>query len=379
MDLNSLKYLVVGSGFFGSVIAERIAEDMGEHVLVLDKRNNIGGTSYSKSDRKTGIEYHKYGSHIFHTSLEDVWKYINRFCTFNAYRHKVLTTYDNKVYQMPINLGTINEFYETNLTPHEAEDFIKGEIEKENIANPSNLEDKAVSMIGRPLYEAFIKGYTIKQWGTDPRNLPADVIKRLPVRFSYKSDYFDHPWQGIPEQGYGELFRNLLAHPKIDLYLDTDFFEIRDLIPPECCVIYTGRLDQFFDYKHGILGWRTLRFEREVYQVDDFQGTSVMNYAELSVPYTRTHEFKHLHEEREYPDKITLVFREYAEDLAANDNPYYPVNTLKDKELLREYRQEALKLNNVIFGGRLAEYKYLNMDQTIASALKIYEDEIKAR
>jgi UDP-galactopyranose mutase len=379
MDLNSLKYLVVGSGFFGSVIAERIADDMGEHVVVIDKRDHIGGTSYSESDRETGIEYHKYGSHIFHTSLEDVWKYINRFCTFNAYRHKVLTRYSNKTYEIPINLETINTFYGLNLKPTEAENFIKEEIDKENILNPANLEEKAISSIGRPLYEAFIKGYTTKHWGTDPKNLPANIITRLPVRFNYKSDYFDDQWQGIPQRGYGELFKNLFAHQNIDLYLNTDFFDMRNLIPADCCVIYTGRLDQFFDFKYGILNWRTLSFEREIYPVPDFQGTSVMNYAEVSVPYTRTHELKHLHEERRYSDKNTLVFREYAKDLAAGDDPYYPVNTLKDKEMLSKYRQEVCELNNVIFGGRLAQYKYLNMDQTIASALKIYKEEIKQR
>ena len=379
MDLQNLKYLVVGAGFFGSVIAERIAEDKGERVVVVDKRHHIGGGSFSEVDTETGIEYHKYGSHIFHTSITDVWKYINRFCTFNSYRHKVLTSYDKKIYQIPINLETINSFYGISLTPVEAEEFIKREIKKENIVNPTNLEDKAISLIGRPLYEAFIKGYTTKHWGTDPRNLPANIITRLPVRFNYKSDYFDDPWQGIPSEGYGELFKKLLAHQNIDLYLNTDFFRIRNQIPANCCVIYTGRLDQFFDYKHGELGWRTLQFEREVYQVDDFQGTSVMNYAEASVPYTRTHEFKHLHEEREHPGKNTLVFREYAKELAAGDDPYYPVNTVKDKEMISKYRQEALELSNVIFGGRLAEYKYLNMDQTIASALKIYNEEIKPR
>ena len=379
MNLENLKYLVVGAGFFGSVIAERIAEDKGEVVVVIDKRDHIGGASFSEVDTETGIEYHKYGSHIFHTSIEDVWKYINRFCVFNSYRHKVLTTYSNKIYQMPINLETINCYYGMNFKPNEAEEYIKKEIDKEDIVNPTNLEEKAISLIGRPLYEAFIKGYTIKHWGTDPRKLPADIITRLPVRFDYKSDYFDDPWQGLPQRGYGELFKNLLAHPNIDLYRNTDFFDIRNQIPTNCCVIYTGRLDQFFDCKYGILNWRSLRFEREIYQVRDFQGTAVMNYAEASVPYTRTHEFKHLHEERGHSDKNTLVFREYAKDLAAGDDPYYPVNTLKDTEMLSKYRQDALELNNVIFGGRLAEYKYLNMDQTIASALKIYNEEIQPR
>ncbi len=379
MDLKNLKYLVVGSGFFGSVIAERIAADKGERVVVIDKRHHIGGNSYSQIDKETGIEYHKYGSHIFHTSDQEVWRYINRFCTFNHYRHKVLTTFNNKIYQMPINLETINAFYGVNLKPAEAESFIKVEIEKEHVMNPLSLEEKAISLIGRPLYEAFIKGYTVKHWGTDPKNLPADIITRLPVRFNYKSDYFDDPWQGIPNEGYGELFKHILAHKNIDLYLDTDFFQIRHLIPADCCVIYTGRLDQFFDYKHKVLGWRTLSFKREVYQVRDFQGTSVMNYAEASVPYTRTHEFKHLHEERAYSGDSTLVFREYPKEHVDDDDPYYPMNTFADKGILMKYQEEMRKTENVIFGGRLAEYRYLNMDQTIASALKTYKEKIKPR
>lgn len=379
MDLENLKYLVVGAGFFGSVIAERIAEDKGERVVVIDKRNHIGGTSYSESDRETGIEYHRYGSHIFHTSIEDVWKYINKFGKFNSYRHKVLTSYDDKIYQMPINLETINTFYRLSLQPSEAEKFIKSEVEKENTKNPTNLEDKAISLIGRPLYEAFIKGYTIKHWGADPKNLPAEIITRLPVRFNYKSDYFDDPWQGLPIEGYGRLFEKMLAHRNIDVYTNTDFFNIRHLIPRDCCVIYTGRVDQFFDYKHGELGWRTLSFEREVHQVGDFQGTAVMNFAEASIPYTRTHEFKHLHEERNYSNDSTLIFREYSKQLTEGDDPYYPINMSSDKEIHKKYQAEIEKNENVIFGGRIAAYRYLNMDQTIASALETYDEKIKPR
>jgi UDP-galactopyranose mutase len=379
MDLENLQYIVVGAGFFGSVMAERIAEDKKERVVVIDKRDHIGGTSYSESDGETAIEYHKYGSHIFHTSIEDVWKYINKFSRFNSYRHKVLTNYNNKIYQMPINLETINIFYGSSLQPFEAEKFIKSEVEKEKIKNPTNLEDQAISLIGRPLYEAFIKGYTIKHWGTDPKNLPAEIITRLPVRFNYKSDYFDDPWQGIPIKGYGKLFEKMLAHRNIEVHTNTDFFSIRHLIPKDCCVVYTGRLDQFFDYKHGELGWRTLSFEREVHQVGDFQGTAVMNYAEASIPYTRTHEFKHLHEERNYSNDITLIFREYSKQLTEGDDPYYPMNTTIDEDIYRKYQEEIERKENVIFGGRLAEYRYLNMDQTIASALKTYDEKIKPR
>lgn len=377
MDFRGLKYLVVGSGFFGSVIAERIARDKNEKVLVIDKRPHIGGNSHSEIDNETGIECHTYGSHIFHASNEKVWRYINRFCTFNSYRHKVLTRYKSKIYQMPINLHTINAFYEKNLCPGEAENFMKSEIAREGIRNPVNLEEKAISLIGRPLYEALIKGYTTKQWDTDPKKLPANIITRLPVRYNYKSDYFDDPWQGIPSEGYHAIFKKMLADPNIEVHLGTDFFDVRRLIPGTCKIIYTGPIDRFFDFKFGKLGWRTLTFEKSTYHLGDYQGTAVMNYAEVSAPYTRIHEFRHYHEERKYPDDKTIIFREYSKGSGKDDEPYYPINTDEDKMILERYQNECEKNKNVIFGGRLGMYKYLDMDQTIAQALETYEKRIK--
>lgn len=376
MDLGRYKYIVVGSGFFGATVAERVANDLDQKVLVVEKRDHIGGNSYSYIDAQTGIEIHLYGSHIFHTSDSEVWDYINRFSAFNNYRHKVLTRHDGKVYQMPVNLLTINSFYGIDLKPFEVEDFLKSEINKEDIDKPANFEEMAITLAGRPLYEAFIKGYTAKQWQTDPRQLPASIITRLPFRNNYCADYFDDPFQGIPLEGYGKIFGKMLDHQNIKLQLDTDFFEIRNAIANNATIIYTGPIDRFFEYKYGRLSWRTLTFEKEVHNVKDYQGTSVMNFAQENAPYTRIHEFKHFHPERVHSD-MTLIFKEYSKATNQSEEPYYPVNTKEDKHILAQYQQEIAKQKNVIFGGRLGTYCYLNMDQVIAKALNVYEKEIK--
>lgn len=374
MDLNGLNYLVVGAGFFGAVMAERIANDLGQRVLVIDKRDHIGGNSYSAPDPETGIECHCYGSHIFHTAKSNVWEYITRFSEFNSYRHKVLTRYQGRTFSMPINLSTINSLYNLDLTPAEASSFIREEAAKAGILYPANLEEKAISLIGRPLYEAFIRGYTIKQWQTDLRELPESIITRLPVRTGHHYDYFDDRWQGIPWDGYGKLFTRMLENPLIDLQLNTDFFALRDQVPPDCKVIYTGPIDRFFDYRFGVLGWRTLRFEQEVVQTGDFQGTTVMNYADQEVPFTRIHEFRHYHPERTgYPEDRSIIFREFSLSCGREDDPYYPVNTASDKELYEQYRQLGDQLPNVLFGGRLGAYRYLDMDKVIEQALDMYE------
>jgi UDP-galactopyranose mutase len=374
-----LDYLVVGSGLFGSVIAERIAHGEGRRVVILEKRDHVGGNAHSAVDPQTGIECHSYGSHIFHTGDRGVWEYINRFCSFNHYRHRVLTRCAGRVYQLPINLATINAFYGRDMTPAEGEAFIRGEISKEKPGKPADLEEKAVSMTGRPLYEALIKGYTAKQWGRPPKELPPEVIARLPVRFDYRSDYFDDPLQGIPLEGYGALFKKLLDHPKIDVFLNTDFFEIRHLVPRTCTIIYTGPLDKYFDYKHGALRWRSLSFKKETLPTGDFQGTTVMNYAEERVPFTRIHEFRHFHGERKYPADRTVIAREYPEAWNTDKDPYYPVNTPEDRKVLARYNAESGKTGRLILGGRLGTYSYLNMDQAIAGALRAYERSIKGK
>lgn len=380
MNIKDAKYLIVGTGFFGAVIAERIANDLKEDVVIIDKRSHIGGNSYSEVDAKTGIEIHTYGSHIFHTSDKRVWEYTNKFCSFNNYRHKVLTEYKNHIYQMPINLNTINSYYGINLKPYEVEEFLNKEITRANITNPSNLEEKAISLIGQPLYEAFIKGYTRKQWNVDPKELPASIITRLPVRYDHNYFYFNDEWEGIPKEGYHSIFTRLLDNEKIHLNLKTDYFDIKEHVNKNCLLIYTGAIDGLFDYKFGQLSWRTLKFEKEIMNVNDFQGTTVMNYAEESVPYTRIHEFKHFHEERDYPQGSTVIFKEYSLNLnKAFNEPFYPINTKKDNEILNQYLTEAKKHPNIILGGRLGTYKYLNMDTVIGLALDTYEEKIKHR
>lgn len=368
-------YLVVGAGLFGSVIAERIANELGRKVLVIDKRSHIGGNCYSLCDEETGIEYHQYGTHIFHTSSAKAWQYITRFTEFNGYHHQVLTTYGNRVYQMPINLETINNFYNLNLTPQQAREFIAQEIEKEYYPIPANLEEFAVSSVGRPLYEAFIKGYTIKQWNKDPKELPATIIKRLPIRYNYCEDYFlDSRWQGIPLEGYTKIFERMYSSKNIRVELNCDYFKNRDSFKVKDKIIYTGPVDLFFDCVYGNLEWRSLLFEKKVFAFEDFQGTSVMNSADIDVPYTRTHEYKHLHPERNHTKDKTVVF--YETPVQNNHEPYYPVNTKQNEEILTKYRYLGQKDKKLVLGGRLGDYAYYDMDKTILSALQCFEKQI---
>lgn len=373
MDTSGLKFLIVGSGFFGSVLAERIANIRKEKVLIIEKRNHIGGNCYSLDDSETGIHYHKYGTHIFHTPNERVWKYINQFTEFNSYFHQVLTTHKNKVYQMPVNLETINSFYNINLKPFEVDNFLKYEIKKENITNPRNFEEKAISMMGRPLYEAFIKGYTLKQWQKDPREMPVSILKRLPFRNNYNESYYYSRWQGIPLHGYGKIFEKLLASKRITVKLNLDYFTIKDLIPDDTKIIYSGPIDQFFNYKYGKLEYRTLHFENEIHPVEDYQGTSVMNYADEEIPYTRIHEPRHLHPERsDYPMNKTLIIKEYSL-LDDGSNPFYPINDEKNQNLIMQYREETKNLKHTIISGRLGDYKYYDMHDTINHALEMFD------
>jgi len=376
MNFENAQFLVVGAGIFGSVIAERIAGDLHKKVIVIDKRNHIGGNCYSEVEATTGIEYHKYGTHIFHTSFLEVWDYLNRFTEFNGYFHQVLTTYKGKVYQMPINLETINSFYNINLKPYEVDRFLQNEIEKEKIDQPVNFEEKAISLMGRPLYEAFMKGYTKKQWQADPKDLPASILTRLPFRKNYNESYYYSRWQGIPSKGYTAIFEKMLNHPNISLHLNIDYFDIKQQIPHDIFIIYSGAIDRFFSYKFGKLAWRTLRFEQEIMPYEDYQGTSVMNYAEEEIPYTRIHEPRHLHPERSYPTDKTLVIKEYSL-IDDGNNPYYPVNDTKNQQLVLKYRAEAANLKNVLISGRLGDYKYYDMHDTIRMAIESYNQIIK--
>jgi len=362
--------VVVGSGFSGSVIAERASSD-GKKVLLIEKRSHIGGNSWSETDDETGIEYHVYGSHIFHTSNELVWNYLKLFTDFNDYRHTVYSQLKNRLYPMPINLGTINSFFGNNLKPFEVDDFILAEITKANIKFPSNLEEKAISMVGRSLYEAFIKGYTIKQWDKDPRELSANIIARLPVRNNYNNRYFNDTYEGIPLDGYGTLFKRMLNHPNITLELNTDYFELSEQLQ-DIPTVYTGPIDRFFNFCHGHLEWRTISFDRQVIDVSDYQGTSVVNYAEADVSWTRIHEFRHFHPEQQF-DAKTLICKEYSALASIEDDPYYPIDTERNRTMLAKYLVASEKLDNIWFSGRLGLYRYLDMDDAIADALKLYE------
>ncbi|MBF0289801.1 MAG: UDP-galactopyranose mutase [SAR324 cluster bacterium] len=374
--MRTYDYLIVGAGFFGSVLAERIANDLGKTVLVIDRRPHIGGNCYSETDQETGIEFHQYGTHIFHTSSQKVWQYISQFTDFNGYHHQVLTTHKNRVFQMPINLETINTFYGLNLRPYQVEDFLRAEIAKENIGNPQNLEEKAIALIGRPLYEAFIREYTIKQWNQDPKKLPVNIINRLPIRCSYNEDYFlDARWQGIPLEGYTKLFERLLNSANIDVETNCDYFEVRNELKYDKKLIYTGPIDRFFDYELGPLEWRSIELSKEVIEVEDYQGTSVMNYADLEQPYTRIHEPRHLHLERRYSKRKTLIFYETSKQAEGID-PFYPVSSEKNKNTLEKYKSMAKQVKNVVIGGRLGDYAYYDMDKAIAAALACYEKTI---
>ena len=369
----SYDYLVVGAGLFGSVMAERLAGDGRARVLVIDKRKHIGGNCHSQRDADTGIEYHTYGTHVFHTSSREVLEYVSRFTEFNGYHHQVLAAHRGAVYPLPVNLATINAFYGLRLSPVEARAFMKEEIEKEGIACARNLEEKAVSLIGRPLYEAFIRGYTLKQWDRNPRDLPAEIFDRLPVRYNYDSSYFiNGRWQGVPLQGYTTLFERLLSSPRIDVRLNCDYFRNRQEFRNVRKTVYSGPLDRYFEFIHGRLEWRSNEYRREVFPADDFQGTSVVNYVDPEVTYTRIHEPRHLHPERHYRQDCTLLF--YETPVKGGDEPCYPVHTAESIRIFDKYRALAEKEENVIIGGRLGSYKYLDMDETILSALKCYRE-----
>lgn len=375
MELQGIGHLVVGAGITGATLARRIAENLGEQVLVVDKHEHIGGHCHSAPDPETGIECHVFGSHIFHTASERVWKFVTRFTEFNGYRHKVLTTSKGEVYYMPVNLLTINKFFNLRLKPHEVPAFLDQLLARESDAEPQNLEEKAISLVGRELYEAFIKGYTEKQWETDPRELPADIITRLPFRHSYECDYFTDRWQGIPLNGYDAMFKAMLDHENIDVRLNTDFFAFRDSVPEDCTVWFTGPIDSYFNFSLGELDWRSLRFEREVLGVGDAQGTAVMNYADTDVPFTRIHEYRHYHPERTYYSEAkTVITREFPCAWKQGDEAYYPVNTARNMDLLEAYRREAAALGNVIFCGRLGQYKYYDMDKAMLAALELFDE-----
>ncbi len=370
--------VVVGSGFFGLTIAERCATQLGLKVLVLDRRPHIGGNAYSEPEPETGIEVHKYGAHLFHTSNQRVWDYVNQFTAFTGYQHRVFTIYQGRVYPMPVNLATMCEYFGRYMTPDEARALVAEQAGEIDTDKAENFEEKGISLVGRPLYEAFFRGYTAKQWQTDPKDLPAAIVSRLPVRYNFNNRYFSDRFEGLPVNGYTAWLENMADHPNIEVRLSSDFFDMRSDVLGNVPVVYTGPVDAYFDYQAGELSWRTLDFDVEVKKVGDFQGTSVMNYADEDVPYTRIHEFRHFHPERDwYPDDKTVIMREYSRFAEKGDEPYYPINTAEDREKLLVYRDLAKAEPDVLFGGRLGTYKYLDMHMAIGSALTLFENKLR--
>ncbi len=370
--------LVVGSGFFGLTIAERAAR-AGRKVTVIERRSHIGGNAYSEAEPTTGIEVHRYGAHLFHTSNEKVSEYVNRFTTFTNYVHRVYSTHKGQVYALPVNLHTINQFFQAAYTPDEARALVKKQAGEFDVRTARNFYEKGIALVGRPLFEAFFAHYTAKQWQTSPEKLSGDIVSRLPVRYNYDNRYFNDTWEGLPTDGYTAWLERMADHPNIEVKLNVDFFDEsqprnKKAVVGQLPVVYTGPVDRYFDYAEGELSWRTLDFEEEVLEVGDFQGTSVMNYPDPDVPYTRIHEFKHFHPERKdvYPDDKTVIMREFSRFATREDEPYYPVNSTDDREGLLAYRELQKGEKDVFFGGRLGTYKYLDMHMAIGSALSMW-------
>jgi UDP-galactopyranose mutase len=373
--------VVVGSGFFGLTIAERCASELGLKVLVVERRHHLGGNAYSEREPETGIEVHVYGAHLFHTSNQKVWDYVNRFTTFTGYQHRVFGKYQGQVYSLPMNLGLINQFFGKSHTPQEARELIASQASEIATEDAANLEEKGISLIGRPLYEAFIKGYTAKQWQTDPTELSADIITRLPVRYSFDNRYFSDTYEGLPTDGYTAWLTRMADHPNIEVRLETDFLDpatgVAEQYKGKVPIVYTGPVDEYFGNSQGRLSWRTVDLESEVLDVEDFQGCSVMNYNDQEVPWTRIHEFKHFHPERTHLPGKTVIVHEYSRFAEPDDEPYYPINTADDRARLLRYRELATQEPMVLFGGRLGTYKYLDMHMAIGSALSMYENKLK--
>jgi UDP-galactopyranose mutase len=371
-DLHSCDLVVVGAGFYGATIAERAAA-RGLRVLVVDRRDHIGGNAYTEAHPETGIEVHRYGPHLFHTPNAEVWDYLQRFTGFTDFQLRVWSSHRGQLYPLPVNLSTISQFFGRHLSPAEARALIAGQTEGLDPQSATNLEDKAIASIGRPLYEAFIRDYTAKQWQTDPRLLPAATIARLPVRYTTDTRYFSDRFQGLPVDGYTAIFERMLASDSIALRLGVDWFDLRAAAPAGLPVVYTGPIDRYFDYAEGRLGWRTTRFEAETVAIGDYQGTAIVNYPDAGVPFTRIIEYRHLYPDRPYLTERSVIVREFPRFATGDDEPFYPVDTAEDRARLARYRARAEAEPDVLFGGRLGTYRYLDMHQAIAMALRDWE------
>ncbi|MBC7636955.1 MAG: UDP-galactopyranose mutase [Acetobacteraceae bacterium] len=362
---------VVGAGFSGAVIARQLAE-AGHAVLVMDERPHLAGNCFSERDAATGILVHRYGPHIFHTDSQRVWDYVNRFASFMPYIHRVKANVGGKIFSLPINLHTINQFFGCAMSPTEARAFIASRA-RLDIENPVSFEEQALRFVGPELNQAFLAGYTQKQWGTSPANLPAEILKRLPLRFNYDDNYFNHPFQGMPKDGYTALVASIIDHPLAEVRLKCRFEDVEEAFHH---VFYSGPIDRFYNYDRGRLGYRTLDFESERHH-GDFQGTAIINYPDSDVPFTRITEHKHFApwEVAELPE--TIIYREYSRACGKSDIPYYPIRLLAEMKMLKDYEERAAAETALTFVGRLGTYQYLDMDVTIARALHIADEAVE--
>lgn len=362
-------YLIVGAGLFGAIFAYE-ANKRGKKCLIIDKRPHIAGNIYTEEIE--GINVHKYGAHIFHTNSKEVWEYINKFAEFNRYTNSPVARYKDELYNMPFNMNTFNKLWGV-ITPKEAAEKIEEEKKEAGITTPKNLEEQAISLVGKTIYEKLVKGYTEKQWGKKATELPSFIIKRLPVRFIYDNNYFNDKYQGIPIGGYTKIVEKMLSG--IDVKLNTDFFDNKEEYENIADkIVFTGMIDKYYNYKYGELEYRSLRFETEILQEENYQGNAVVNYTEYEVPYTRIIEHKHFEFGKQ---PTTVITREYPQNWTRDKEPYYPVNNDKNNSLYEKYKELASKDSKVIFGGRLGQYKYYDMDQVIAAALKCVKEELE--
>ncbi len=366
--INKYDYLIVGAGLYGSTFAYE-AKKKGKKCLIIDKRPHIGGNIYTENIE--GINVHRYGAHIFHTSNKDVWDYINQFAEFNRYTNSPIARYKDEVYNLPFNMNTFNKLWGV-FTPEEAIQRIEEELKEVQIDEPRNLEEQAIKLVGKTIYEKLVKGYTEKQWGMKATELPPFIIKRLPVRFTYDNNYFNDKYQGIPEGGYTQIIKKMLNG--IEIRLNYDFFEHKEeLLNLANKIIFTGPIDQYYDYCFGELEYRSVRFETEILDMENYQGNAVVNYTEYEVPYTRIIEHKHF----EFgTQEKTVISREYSDKWTSEKEPYYPINNDRNNELYKKYAELAQLEKNVIFGGRLGQYKYYDMHVVIAEALKLCQKEL---
>lgn len=362
-------YLIVGAGLFGAVFAYE-AKKAGKKCLVIDKREHIAGNVYTEDI--DGIQVHKYGAHIFHTSDKKIWNYVNQFAEFNNYINSPVAIYNDELYNLPFNMNTFSKMWGIK-TPDEAKKIIDMQISELNIGEPQNLEEQALKLVGRDVYEKLIKGYTQKQWGRECKELPSFIIKRLPLRFTYDNNYFNDRYQGIPMDGYTAMVEKMLD--KTEVLLSTDYFDIKDSVKADK-VIYTGMIDAYYNYKLGVLEYRSVRFETEKIDCENYQGNAVVNYTSADVPYTRIIEHKHFNFGKQ---PVTVISREYSSEWKKGDEPYYPVNNDRNNSLYEQYKELAEKDGNIIFGGRLGHYKYYDMDKVIAAALALCVSEFGGR